>query len=47
MTKDKFLKWCEDNAHKFVIISYQGGAGGVILYANPALDITSNVQERL
>jgi len=28
MTKDKFLKWCEDNAHKFVIISYQGGAGG-------------------
>jgi Skp family chaperone for outer membrane proteins len=25
----------------------QGGAGGVILYANPALDITSNVQERL
>ncbi len=28
MTKDKFLKWCEDNAHKFVVISYQGGAGG-------------------
>ncbi len=25
----------------------QGGAGGVILYANPALDITSKVQERL
>lgn len=25
----------------------KGGAGGVILYANPALDITSKVQERL
>ena len=28
MNKNEFIKWCEDNAHKFVVISYQGGAGG-------------------
>lgn len=27
-SKNKFIKWCEENAHKFVVISYQGGAGG-------------------
>lgn len=28
MKKAEFIQWCENNAHKFVIISYQGGAGG-------------------
>jgi outer membrane protein len=47
--EERIFKIVDDIAAEmgYSYIINQGGAGGVLLYANPALDITSKVQARL